>query len=129
VAGGLVGFNNGTISNSYARGPVSNGRAGMGGLVGVLYAGTVKASYSTGLVSGGKPGHTGGMAGLTYAGTSDQSYWDLDTSGQRKSAAGIRLTDRKLRSHLPPGFDPNVWGQSQSINNGYPYLVANPPPP
>jgi hypothetical protein len=29
---------------------------------------------------------------------------------------------------LPPGFDPKIWAQSSNINNGYPYLLANPPP-
>ena len=29
---------------------------------------------------------------------------------------------------LPAGFDPAIWGQNASINNGYPYLLANPPP-
>ena len=37
------------------------------------------------------------------------------------------LTDAQLKSALPAGFDPNVWGQSSSINNGWPYLLANPP--
>jgi len=38
------------------------------------------------------------------------------------------LTDAQLKSGLPTGFDPSVWAQSPSINNGYPYLIANPPP-
>jgi hypothetical protein len=37
------------------------------------------------------------------------------------------LTDAQLKSGLPPGFDPKIWGQSPSINNGYPYLLSNPP--
>jgi hypothetical protein len=28
---------------------------------------------------------------------------------------------------LPEGFDPNVWRSDPNINNGYPYLLANPP--
>jgi len=38
------------------------------------------------------------------------------------------LSDEQLKAALPPGFDPAIWGQSASINNGYPYLLANPPP-
>ena len=38
------------------------------------------------------------------------------------------LTDAQLKSGLPAGFDPAVWGQSAGINNGYPYLLSNPPP-
>ena len=33
-----------------------------------------------------------------------------------------------MKSGLPDGFDPQVWGQDANINNGYPYLLANPPP-
>jgi hypothetical protein len=28
---------------------------------------------------------------------------------------------------LPAGFDRTVWGRKRSINNGYPYLIDNPP--
>jgi hypothetical protein len=38
------------------------------------------------------------------------------------------LRDRELKSGLPVGFDPAIWGQNPNINNGYPYLLANPPP-
>jgi len=38
-----------------------------------------------------------------------------------------RLTDAQLKAQLPDGFDPKIWGQSPTINNGYPYLLANPP--
>jgi len=31
-------------------------------------------------------------------------------------------------SGLADGFDPHIWRQSPNINNGYPYLLANPPP-
>ena len=41
---------------------------------------------------------------------------------------GGGLTDAQLKSGLPTGFASNIWGQSAGINNGYPYLVANPPP-
>ncbi len=37
------------------------------------------------------------------------------------------LTDQQLKSGLPAGFDPKIWGSDPNINNGYPYLLANPP--
>ncbi|MFL6691148.1 MAG: hypothetical protein ACJ8IR_13340 [Alphaproteobacteria bacterium] len=37
------------------------------------------------------------------------------------------LSDAELRSGRPAGFKSDVWGQSPDINNGYPYLLANPP--
>ena len=37
------------------------------------------------------------------------------------------LTTVQFQSGLPAGFDPAVWAQSPGINNGFPYLIANPP--
>ena len=69
--------------------------------------------------------------GISYA------YWDLDTSGvsdPHRGAGNIAddpgitgLTDAQLKSGLPAGFDPTIWAQKSNINNGYPYLRANPP--
>jgi hypothetical protein len=61
-------------------------------------------------------------------------YWDVDTSGTSQGCAvggcpnvnGI--SDAQLKSGLPAGFDKNIWAQDPGINNGYPYLIANPPP-
>jgi hypothetical protein len=126
--GGLVAENDGSIRNSYALGEVKKGRIAMGGLVGQLYGGTVSSSYSIGHVSGGKPAHNGGLIGVAVAGQTENSYWDRDTSGERRSAGGKPLSDARLKAELPAGFDPKVWAQNPSINNGYPYLLANPPP-
>ena len=57
--GGLVGQNNGTITESYATGRVS-GRNDVGGLVGES-VGEIQASYATGRVSGSS--HVGGLVG------------------------------------------------------------------
>jgi hypothetical protein len=71
------------------------------------------------------------------SGDLSSTYWDLDTSGVSDPGqgagnvpndAGITgLTDTQLKSGLPDGFDPKVWGSNPKINNGYPYLFANPP--
>ena len=64
----------------------------------------------------------------------DIDYWDIDTSGLSNGCAnddctGVTgLTDTQMKSGLPSGFDPAVWAQSPSINDGYPYLIENPPP-
>ena len=142
-AGGIAGWeiSGAKIENSYAAGAVSddaNGNAG--GLVGYMQdtATTIATSYSTGLISSG--GNAGGLLGYDNdrVGPKSDAYWDLDTSGigdPAKGAGNVQndpgitgLTDAQLKSGLPSGFDPNVWGQSASINNGYPYLLANPPP-
>jgi hypothetical protein len=37
------------------------------------------------------------------------------------------LTSQQLKSGLPAGFDPCIWAEDKKINNGFPYLIANPP--
>ena len=69
--------------------------------------------------------------------TFKNSYWDLDTTGitdpsqgagQPPNDPGITgLTDAQLKAGLPAGFDPKIWGSSARVNDGYPYLLANPP--
>jgi hypothetical protein len=138
--GGLFGRNLGHVSNSYATGPVSGiPQSISGGLSGLNASGAqIAASYSTGAVSvsgtedtneriGGFLGHDQDGAGTL------NSYWDVDTSGQQQACgngcAGVAgLTDAQLKAGLPEGFDPKIWGSNPTINNGYPYLLANPPP-
>lgn len=139
--GGLIGGNNiGTVSQSYARGSVSGGAAvGVGGLAGFANQGTaITESYSTGLVSAsGQLTHVGGLIGQDMH-TITLSYWDLDSSGisdpaqgagNIKNDSGITgLTTAQFQSGLPSGFDPATWREKSKINNGYPYLLANPTP-
>jgi hypothetical protein len=143
AAGGLVGYNSyAAISNSYATGLSEGKDIEAGGLVGLndigstinqAYAtGTVSAVARTGSISGGFIGVDGANPGKIASG-----YWDMDTSGidnphqgagQPLDDPGITgLTDAQLKSALPAGFDPAVWGQDPNINNGWPYLLANPP--
>jgi hypothetical protein len=37
------------------------------------------------------------------------------------------LSDSKLKSGLPKGFNPKIWNEDSNINGGLPYLIANPP--
>jgi hypothetical protein len=67
--GGLVGWNEGTVSNSYSTGSV-NGLACVGGLVGINFD-IVSNSYSMGSVTGNA--HAGGLVGLNK-GTVSSSY-------------------------------------------------------
>ena len=140
--GGLAGENwrdappQATISNSYAMGQVVGQAesAAAGGLIGHVEAhSATNASYATGEVSATLV--AGGFIGFNrFVPAATSSYWDITTSGQSKGAGHgneegfTGLTDAQLKSGLPAGFDPNIWGQSASINNGYPYLLANPPP-
>jgi hypothetical protein len=127
--GGLVGSHDaGSITNSYVVkrvGEIGEGSY-IGGLIGILNSGgVVSTSYSVGKVVAKKSIACGGLVGRSFSGTVSQSYWDSDTSGC--GGAGSPLTDEQFKTQLPQGFDPKIWGQSPSINNGYPYLLANPP--
>ncbi len=140
--GGLVGENIGSLSNSYFAGEASIGSGrGNGSCVGGLIGEEVQSSqsqtsYSTGALSG--EGGIGGDVGFDRQSSNAAIYWDLDTSGVNETQDGAcdppndpgitGLTDAQLKYGLPAGFDPTIWAQSPTINNGYPYLIANPPP-
>jgi len=100
-SGGLVGINDtGSIFLSYATGPVS-GSGVLGGLVGSNYSGTISESYATGLITNTCvmcSAWLGGLVGYTYSGTVTSSYWDIDTSGQAGSVGGTGLTTAQFMS-------------------------------
>jgi hypothetical protein len=147
--GGLVGLNakRGKIKNSYS---LVRLRKMMGDYV--EYAGligfstqdsSVESSYAAGKIEPAR--RTGGLPGgvVGFVDENDRSvfrfaytYWDLDkgVDNPHQGAGSMRdlpgatgLTDAQLKSGLPPGFDPTVWGQNPNINSGYPYLISNPP--
>ena len=129
--GGFIGGGTGLLNNVYALGTVHGGAgSSVGGFAG-LNVSAVTGAYSIGAATGGA--NPGGFAGSSIGSFSD-SYWDSTTSGTNTgvgsgdSSGLANLTDAQLKSALPAGFDPAVWGQSVSVNNGYPYLLANPPP-
>jgi hypothetical protein len=141
-AGGLTGSNGGKITQSYATGEaetygdVDNYVGGLAGNSGNDRV--ISQSYSTGEVRSNPTDSIGGFLGHDGARNGqDSSYWDLDTSGITNPSQGAGrppndpgitgLTDAQLKSALPAGFDPIVWGQNPNINNGWPYLLANPP--
>jgi hypothetical protein len=128
-AAGFLADDGGTITNSYSTGSVSvsgksvSGAFSMGGA-------PISSSYSTGAdIRDGKVGRYG----FVKTGTgSANDYWDTDTSGTtigcKDDCTGITgLTTAQLQAGLPSGFDPSVWAESASVNNGFPYLIANPP--
>jgi hypothetical protein len=135
-AGGLVGFTqDGTISNSYSTGAVAvnKGATAVGGMFGSTASDSVSSSYSTGAVKQHR-GLVGGFIGESFGVSCSSCYWDTTTSGTDEgtgegNAQGITgLTTKQLKSGLPAGFDPTIWARDKKINNGFPYLIANPPP-
>jgi hypothetical protein len=137
-AGGLIGGASGTeIADCYAEGSATGAVQAGGFAAGMDRESTILRSYAIGQVSNANK-YRGGFTGYYDSSTLENDYWDLDTSsigdpslgcGNTPNCSGVTgLTDAQLKSGLPPGFDPNVWAQDPSINNGYPYLLANPPP-
>jgi hypothetical protein len=156
AAGGFVGSNGGTISFSYssgdAGGSISGGFAGLGGAFFACYAtgasntggfvgeysgGGIAQAYSTGTLQGSYY-DVGGFVGIDgKPGTLTSVYWDTDLSGILNLGegagnipfdAGIEgLSTAQMQGHLPPGFDPGMWARKAGVNNGLPYLRANPP--
>jgi hypothetical protein len=127
--GGFASENTGTISNSYSIGGVTGGTKSLAGGFTNNAQGVIATSYSTGAVA--KNRKTGpGFAQELSDGAND--YWDTDTSGTTVGCTGdcvgvTGLTTAQLQSALPAGFDPQFWTESAGINNGLPYLIANPP--
>ena len=131
--GGLAGGNSGTIANSYATGSATGGvRSAVGGLVGSNIQGSIAESYSTGAPVGKAKAVIGGFVGVN-GGVMEHGYWDTTTSGTTTgvgdgSAKGVKgLTTEELQAGLPNGFRKKIWGENPNINNGLPYLLANPP--
>jgi hypothetical protein len=137
-AGGLVGGNwSGTsVTNSYATGDVASASyASAGGLMG-YNAGVVSYSYSTGAPTGAA--NLGGMIGYDGSTSSNlkDNYWDTTTSGVTDLSQGAGnvsndpgitgLSNKQLQSKLPKGFSKKVWKESGKLNDGLPYLIANP---
>ncbi len=138
-SGGLVGFNadTGNIVNCYATGATSVGDSdGAGGLVGVN-ALTISNSYSTGAPTS-TGAAVGGSIGFDISnGGISNDYWDTKTSGITDPSQGAGNiandpgitgeTAAQLQAGLPVGFDPTIWAENANINGGLPYLIANPP--
>jgi hypothetical protein len=153
--GGLVGeYSNGSgdsISESYSTGAVTlnsqtNNSSQVGGMIGVAdgSVSTIAAdqTYSAGAVlapsssRGTNNNCVGGWLGADTSGVGfEHDDWDTTTSGQSQGVGNIPndkgvkgLSTKKMTSGLPKGFSKRVWAESTDINNGLPYLIANPPP-
>jgi len=98
-AGGLVGVNDGTMSNCFSTGTVSGSGSGygaVGGLAGINNNGTITNSYSTGSVSGTR--YVGGLVGAIGWGLVDNCYSTGSVSGKDAvgGLAGINATSAYL---------------------------------
>lgn len=153
--GGLVGQHDNrndeaTVENSYATGDVSGDRY-VGGLVGRVgsddleIGGEVINSYSTGEVSGNDDDTVGGLIGLLELGEVNNSFWDIDSSGQEESDGGTGKSTAEMKAvstytnisteglDEPWDFvgnpyddegDEDIWNIDghREVNDGYPFL-------
>jgi hypothetical protein len=141
AVGGLVGINVGTVSNCYSTASI-NGKQVVGGLVGIN-VGTVSNCYSTGTVKGGE--YVGGLIGVNRK-TVSNSFWDIETSGLKRSDGGTGKTTaemKNVRTYTDVGWskglespwdfvgnpyddkgNEDIWDIKPNINNGYPYLTT-----
>ncbi|MCX5847207.1 MAG: filamentous hemagglutinin N-terminal domain-containing protein [Deltaproteobacteria bacterium] len=80
--GGLVGYNNGSIDNSYSTGTVTGSTDFVGGLVGFnrTTGGIISNSYSTGTVTGNN-NYIGGLVGRNYEGSIINAYSTAEVTG------------------------------------------------
>ncbi len=125
--GGLVGHNNGSVSNCYFTGSVNGAKGAVGGLAGRNYeAGSILNCYSSanvignvirpwrcvgglagdnyGVVSncystGTVSGYAdvGGLVGRSFHGSTLHSFWDIDASGMTTSAGGTGLPTAEMQ--------------------------------
>ncbi|MCL1966775.1 MAG: T9SS type A sorting domain-containing protein [Fibromonadales bacterium] len=127
TVGGLVGYNDGIISNSYVTGNVS-GEYSIGGLVGES-SGTISNSYATGNVWGSEL--VGGLVGINFN-KIDVSYATGKVIGNLKNVGGLvgynnvdgsinesYATGSVLGGHCGCGVGGLVGNNRGEINNSY----------
>jgi hypothetical protein len=102
LAGGFVGQNNGTISNSYARGSVDcTGTGYHSGFAGSnISTGNISNSYAA-VIVGSSDNYIAGFSGypaIASHGTVSNSFWDIDVSGQASSVSGTGTTTEAMKT-------------------------------
>jgi len=125
--GGLVGYNTGNISLSYATGAITTGAGStsVGGLVGENFGGTISQVYATTAMSGAPP-QFGGLVGFFFSGTLTSSFWDVTTTGQSQaigssaSATSATATGLTTAQFQDPGtFVPLARSQGWSFETNW----------
>lgn len=134
TVGGLVGWNNADIFNSFARGSVTSVGAKVGGLVGfnqgVFTGNMISNSYAANVVTG--LSLVGGLVGDNNNGTITNSYWDTQLSqltlgvgnGPVSGAVGLTTAQMQQQSSFVGWDFTNVWAMPVG---GYPTLRAATP--
>ncbi|MCF7796060.1 DUF2460 domain-containing protein, partial [Patescibacteria group bacterium] len=126
--GGLIGKNNGELSNCYCYGGVTAYVDYLGGLIGYNdSSANVNKCYSYAYISSFGITNIGGLIGYNDGYVSDDSFWDKDVSFQTTSDGGTGKTTEQLKiesTFINSGWDfENIWDIKNGINNGYPFLI------
>jgi hypothetical protein len=116
------------ITNCYALGNVtSNTNVDVGGFVGQSFPQSNLIHYTccygagTASFAGGDP--AAGFDGTSSTSSPYLSYNDCyQNTVSSETLGGSSDYDSSLNTALPTGFSSPTWGESSSINNGYPYL-------
>lgn len=143
MAGGLIGDWQGSaaIQNVYSTTSVTgiapNGANywGLGGLIGITSAGSLKNTYATGTINGTQAtalcataGRCGGLVGTDFASGHSNNFWDTTTSGKSTSPVGTGKTTAEMKTAATftgAGWDTSIW----NIQDGqYPTLKPWTPP-
>ncbi|MDR2999987.1 MAG: hypothetical protein LBU89_01885, partial [Fibromonadaceae bacterium] len=96
--GGLVGYNNGLVNNSYFIGTIVGAGYSIGGLVG-YNSGIINNSYSVGKVIGGDNPGVGGLVGSNTSQSIEiNSYYNKEISGQSDEGKGVGKTTEEMQS-------------------------------
>jgi filamentous hemagglutinin family protein len=139
IGGGLVGQNEKTIQDSYARGSLSGGvSATLGGVVGLNQTtGTINTAYATGTITGGAAGTIGGVVGdnrnTNIAGIAT-TYWNFTAfsgSGIQSTTTGstsgaTAKTESQLQTEsldTTLGLNTSIWTRTSGFNSNFPHLI------
>ncbi|MFB6284351.1 MAG: PKD domain-containing protein [Halobacteria archaeon] len=118
--GGAVGVNSGEVSVTRSLANVT-GNSSVGGLSGVSDSGDLSESFAAGMVNGNR--QVGGLVARKIGeGSAENSYWDLNVTGQNSSAAGEGLTTEQMTgSSAKDNMKGFSWGTSWAVGStGYP---------
>ncbi len=125
--GGLVGRNDGQITNAYAQGKVKGREDNSGGLAG-YNSGDIKNGYAAGNVIG-LGNNVGGLIGFNVgSGDITSSYYDMEETGQADRGKGLpRSTEEMKQEGTFENWDfSKIWAIYEDIS--YPYLQWEPDP-
>jgi hypothetical protein len=138
-AGGLIGsfVLTGSVINiqdCYATGSVS-GTTHVGGLIGTVESGssvtlTLNHSYAAASLTGGSTAKGGDIADSTNMNaTITNTFYDQTVAGVSDTGKGVGLSTSLMKTQSSfTNYDfSSIWQINASVNNGYPYLVANAP--